>query len=97
MKKILSITAITLLFTMFSCNKEEYKSMTVLKDCTGTYLRLDGKDYHVCNLERLSSFSAGTNVNVSFKKIETCTNFKDTFGCKLLHVNEGWVEVVDIK
>jgi hypothetical protein len=97
MKKILSITAIALLFTMFSCNKEECKSMTVVRDCTGTYLRLDGKDFHVCNEEKLSSFSSGTNITASFKTIENCKALEEKFVCKMYHKNEGWIEVVNLK
>ena len=97
MKKILSITAIALLFTMFACNKEKCKSMTVVKDCTGTYLRLDGKDFHVCNEEKLSSFSSGTTITASFKTIENCKALEEKFVCKMYHKNEGWIEVVNLK
>ena len=97
MKKILSIITVAFLLTMFSCTKERNKSMTVVKDCTGTYLRMDGKDYHVCNLEKLSSYSDGTKVTATFKKIENCPSSSETIVCKMLHENEGWVEVVKIK
>ncbi len=97
MNKLLSITAIALLFTIFSCNKEERKSMTVVKDCSGTYLRTDGKDFHVCNQEKLSSFSSGTIVTATFKKIASCKPLEDQFVCMLYHKNEGWIEVCNLK
>ena len=97
MKKILSITAIALLFIMFACNKEKCKSMSVGIDCTWTYLRLEGKDFHVCNEEKLSSFSSGTNVTASFKTIENCKALEEKFVCKMYHKNEGWIEVVNLK
>ena len=72
--------------------------MTVIRDCTGTYLRLDGKDYHVCNLEKVSSYPNGTNVVVTFKKIKDCTGLaNDAIVCQMLHANEGWIEVEKIK
>lgn len=55
MKKILSITIVALRLTMVSCKKELNKSMTVVKDCIGTYLRMDGKDSKVCDHGELSS------------------------------------------
>jgi hypothetical protein len=55
MKKILSITIVALRLTMVSCKKELNKSMTVVKDCTGTYLQMDGKDFKVCDHGELSS------------------------------------------
>jgi len=97
MKKTLSITAIALLFTMFSCNKEEFKSMTVVKDCSGTYLSIDGKDFLVCNEERLSSMSNGTQVTATFRKIDDCPSLREKCICKIGHKSYGWVEVVDFK
>jgi hypothetical protein len=57
-------------------------------------LRIDGKDYHVCNLEKVASFSDGTNVNASFKIIKECNgSAEEEIVCMMLHVNEGWIEV----
>lgn len=97
MNKTLPITVIVLLFTLFSCNKEQYQNMTVVKDCSGTYLQIDGKDFHVCNEEKLSSFSSGTNVTASFKKIDNCMALAEKCVCKIYHKNEGWIEVVNLK
>ena len=83
-----------------SCKKECGKSqtVTVVKDCTGTYLRVDGKDYLVCNREKVSSFADGTTVNASFKKINECDgSAKDAFVCMMFHENEGWIKVEKIQ
>ena len=81
--------------TMFSsCKKERNQTVIVVRDCTGTYLRLDGKDYHVCNLEKVSSFSDCDTVTATFKKIKECNgSAKGTIVCYVVHVNEGWIEV----
>ena len=71
--------------------------MTVLKDCSGTYLRTDGKDFHVCNQEKLSSFSSGTNVTATFKTLQNCKALEEKFVCMLYHQNEGWIEVCNLK
>jgi hypothetical protein len=56
MKKLLLITTVAALLTLLSCKRETNKPMTVIKDCTGTYLRMDGKDFQVCNIGKLTFF-----------------------------------------
>lgn len=98
MKKLMFTSASIVMFTLMSCKKESGKKMTVVKDCTGSYLRLDGKDYHVCNLEKTNPFPNGTAVTVSFKKISKCTgSAADQIVCAMLHDSEGWIEVASIK
>ena len=98
MKKLISIVTIVFLLTLFACKKEQNKTVTVIRDCTGTYLCLDGKDYQVCNLEKVSSFTDGATVTATFKKIKECNgSAKDAIVCYMLHANEGWIEVDKIK
>jgi hypothetical protein len=100
MKKNNLIFLILLVLTALfpSCKKERNQTVTVERDCTGTYLRLDGKDYQVCNLEKVSSFSDGATVIATFKKINECKgSAKDAIVCYMLHANEGWIEVDKIK
>jgi hypothetical protein len=92
----LSLILLTALFP--ACKKERNQTMTIVRDCTGTYLRLEGKDYQVCNLEKVSSFSDGTLVTATFKKIKECNgSAKDAIVCLMLHPNEGWIEVEKVK
>lgn len=98
MKRLFFISAAIAAFALMSCKKESGKKMTVVKDCTGSYLRIDGKDYHVCNLEKTNPFPNGAAVNVSFKKISKCTgSAADQITCAMLHDSEGWIEVASIK
>ncbi len=96
MKKSLLITTIAVLLTLFSC-KRETNTMTVVKDCTGTYLRIHGKDFKVCNLGKLSSVPAGATVTATLKKIDNCKSLDDRFFFMMFHENEGWVEIVKLK
>jgi hypothetical protein len=96
MKKLLLITTVAALLTLFSC-KRETNIMTVVKDCTGTYLRIHGKDFKVCNLGKLSSVPAGATVTATLKKIDNCKSLDDRFFCAMFHENEGWVEIVKLK
>ena len=97
MKKSLSITTVAVLLTLFSCKRETNKPMTVVKDCTGTYLRIDGKDFQVCNVGKLSLLSAGSTVDATFRKIDNCKRLEDKVVCMMLHPNEGWIEIVKLK
>lgn len=100
MKKSNLIFLILFLFTtMFtSCKKEGNQTVTVVRDCTGTYLRWDGKDYQVCNLEKVYPFSDGATVTATFKKLKVCDGSAiDAVVCEMLHFNEGWIEVEKIK
>ena len=93
---LLSLLVLTTLFT--SCIKEINKNVTVVRDCTGTYLRMDGKDYQVCNLEKVSPFADGVTVKASFKKLQECNgSARYAIICKMNHQDEGWIEVDKIK
>ncbi len=100
MKKSNLMFTIIILVTiaLIGCKKESNQPVTIVRDCTGTYLRWEGKDYQVCNLEKVSSFSDGTVVTATFKKIKDCNgSAKDAIVCNMLHANEGWIEVCNIK
>jgi SH3-like domain-containing protein len=72
--------------------------MTVVKDCTGTYLRYKEKDYHVCNLEMTSSYENGALVTATVKKIKECKgSAMNEIVCAMIHDNEGWILIEKIK
>jgi major membrane immunogen (membrane-anchored lipoprotein) len=94
--KILILILIIITASIFSsCSKTNNKKMTVIKDCTGTYLEYNDKDYHVCNNEITDSFENGTKVRASFTNIANCLEIDETL-CEMLHKNEGWIKVTEI-
>jgi hypothetical protein len=98
MKNILYLMFLSLILGSMACKKENKVSMTVVRDCTGTYLQKDGKDYHVCNLEKVKNFDDGTKVTASYKRLKECKGSGiDQIVCLMYHQNEGWIEVIDIK
>ncbi len=103
MRKTIYVTLAIFLLTVFSCQKdcslpEPESSMMVVRDCTGTYLRINGKDYRVCNLEKVEPFADGSKVVATFIKIDPCNgSAKDAVICYMLHPNEGWIEVTSIR
>ena len=49
------VPAMAGLALMISCSVSNVKSTaTVVKDCTGTYLRINKEDYQVCNADTVS-------------------------------------------
>lgn len=81
-----------------SCKRIRNESMTVVKDCTGSYLRYKGKDYRVCNLEMTSSFEDGVIVTATIKKIKECNgSAMNEIVCATTHDNEGWIHIEKIK
>ena len=95
-KTFLITTFTTILLTiLISCSKVNNKNMTVIKDCTGSYLRFNGKDYQICNIEIVEDFENGVEVEASFERIDDCEN--NWIVCYMLHENEGWINVTKIE
>lgn len=81
---------------LYSCSKKG-QQVTIVRDCTGTYLRMEGKDYHICNTEKTDAFVTGAEVRASFLKINKCKGqANDVPVCEMLHENEGWIKVKKI-
>jgi len=83
---------------MNSCDKERSIKATIVKDCTGTYLRFNTEDYKVCNIDKTTNFTHGQIVKVTFEKMDECNgsgNFEII--CELYHPYESWAEVIKIK
>ena len=81
-----------------SCKKEKNTEAIIITDCTGSYLRIDSKDYKICNLEKIANFTNGQKVNVIYKKLDNCNdsgNFVTI--CFLYHQYEAWVEILNVK
>lgn len=86
------------MLTVLACKKEMFKTAQVIVDCTGTYLSWDGKDYKVCNLEKVAGFDNGSKVEVSFKKLTECNDSGNFFvTCYMNHEYDSWIEVEKIK
>lgn len=86
--------SVALIAGIASCKKQDAEKMTVVRDCTGTYLRHEGKDYLVCNLEKLAPYEDGAFVMANFRKISECDEpNNDVVVCYMYHPNEGWINV----
>jgi hypothetical protein len=94
MKIFIIVLSILSFIAINSCTKVESKEMTIIRDCTGTYLRIDSLDYHICNIEIAKTFASGTKVNASYSQSFSCQN--NQIVCYMLHQNQGWIEITTI-
>lgn len=97
MNKIILLTVIAFP-TLLACSKNKDRNATVVDDCNGVYLTINGKNYNVCNSNILKPYKGGDKVNVTYTKIEECPNpdYKAPM-CLVGHANEGWIEVTKVK
>ena len=94
MKKLLLIASVCI---SACCQKDDSKNVTVIRDCTGTYLRMEGKDYLVCNIAATDAYRDNEKVTASFKRIRSCEEDAGRTICQLYHANEGWIQVISIR
>jgi hypothetical protein len=94
---LMLIFGITSMF-IFGCSKPQENEMKVVRDCTGTYLQVNNKDYRVCNLEKVENFADGVSVKASYRSLTECNGSANgQIICMMYHQHEGWIEVLTIK
>ena len=90
--------SVLLLAIMFSCAAVQNPvSAKIVRDCSGTYLRISGKDYQVCNSEMIKNFANNSVINVTYEKAENCPEFQGQIVCMLYHENEGIIRIKSVK
>ncbi len=86
------------LATAVSCaSADTAASATVIRDCTGTYLRIDAKDYLVCNESLLKPYATNSAVSASYSKVTECKELEGKMVCMMYHENEGTIRITSIK
>jgi hypothetical protein len=100
MKRILLASAIAASAALFSFATSEQKMKkplaTLVRDCTGTYLRFGTDDYLVCNKQDLLSVPDGSSVGVKYKKVKKCPP-TDEMVCMMYHEHKGIVYVTKVQ
>lgn len=91
MRKLLFLSLFTLVLT--ACGSVSGVNAVIVRDCTGTYVRVAEKDYLVCNIELLDKVDTGDTVRVRFQPIEKCARLDTTIVCMMYHPNEGKVQL----
>jgi hypothetical protein len=94
---ILSVLFFTICTAIACCKKTTNKPVKIVRDCTGTYLRYNNEDYHICNTEKTDAFANGLLVTASFTRIDACTGTaQNAIVCEMLHPSVDWITVSDI-
>lgn len=93
MKQLLLIITVSSL--AFSCRKNSMTSATVVEDCTGIYLQVDGKDWRVCNRSVMNGFNDGDKVQADFLLQSECNS--NEVVCMMVHPMEGHIKVNKIR
>lgn len=92
-----SVLAIAGLALMTSCSVSNVKSTaTVIKDCTGTYLRIDNDDYQVCNADILKDHQEGSTVSATYRKVQKCPELNGRMVCAMYHEKAGNIRIQSI-
>lgn len=95
MKKVFFLAL--LIVGISSCAKQR-DIATVQKDCTGTYIRINNKDWQVCNSSMLQVINSGQTVQVTFTKVDECNAGElPEVVCELYHPSEGFVRLYSVK
>jgi hypothetical protein len=98
MKVVMNVLVVIFISGCFSCEKDEFVNATVLRDCSGTYLRMNSKDYLVCNLDKIQSYGDGVNLKVAYSRLKECDDPEVHLeSCFMYHPNEGWIKVDKIE
>lgn len=70
---------------------------TIVRNCTGTYIRVNEKDWHVCNFELLKNYKEGIRLSVTYEIPEDCPEFNGIAVCMMYHPHEGLIRILGIK
>ena len=96
MNSILRISLLMVVLSVLSsCDKSKIR-MTIIKDCTGIYLRNNSRDYYVCNDELLENHTAGDKVKVSYNELEECFGVLEPVTCEMVHLYNGKIEITEL-
>ena len=91
---------LTTFFTLalFSCStsikQNQLLSGTIVRDCTGTYIRVNNmEDYLACNNELLSDKKDGETVSVIYNFEKNCKEPADKATCLMYHEHKGKITI----
>jgi hypothetical protein len=80
-----------------ACAKKNGVEASITRDCTGTYIRIQDKDYLVCNINSVAEYNEGDKVKVSYKVVTDCPEKEGLMVCMMYHENEGMVRILKVR
>lgn len=86
---------------LLSCTSMNNKSSeigTIVRDCTGTYVRIAEKgDFLVCNDHLLKSKNEGDKVSFTYEITNNCPEKDGLITCMMYHENKGMIKINTLK
>ena len=73
-----------------------HEKVQIVKDCSGTYIRMNDLDYKVCNDKTLEDTENDAFINLSFIDINKCKLPDGIAICMLYHEHVGSAKVLEI-
>ncbi|WP_313027827.1 hypothetical protein [Soonwooa sp.] len=81
-----------------SISKNEAETGSIVRDCTGTYIRIAGKgDFLVCNDKLIKDKKDGEKLNVSYEMTKDCNERDGIVTCMMYHENKGLIRIISFK
>lgn len=81
-----------------SISKNEAETGNIVRDCTGTYIRIAGKgDFLVCNDKLIKDKKDGEKLNVSYEMTKDCSERDGIVTCMMYHENKGLIKITSFK
>lgn len=96
MKQLLAILILALApFVLTNCSKI-YSDATVVRNCTGEYLKMGKKHFLVENKEILSGIDTGSSIDVKYERVLEPEPSNEII-CLLYFEFEGVIRVTELK
>lgn len=92
-----TIIILFLAILTLACTKKNGVEASITRDCTGTYIRIQDKDYLVCNINSVGEYNEGEKVKVSYKMETDCPEREGLMMCMMYHENKGMVRILKVK
>jgi hypothetical protein len=95
--RILAIVLLSVI-VIAACRGGKYTLAEITINCTGTYLAINGKYYHVCNVDKLGNKANRDVVKVIYNRISQCHDASaNNPVCFMNFASSGWIEIEKIK
>ena len=72
-------------------------SGTIVRDCTGSYVQMNGKDYLVCNFKKIENLKTGSKISGTYEVPTECPEFNGIAVCMMYHEHAGMIRILTLK
>ncbi|MFN3021053.1 hypothetical protein ACK1KB_08715 [Chryseobacterium sp. TY3] len=95
------ITTLIVVSILLSCASQLSNSSetgNIVRDCTGTYIRIAGKgDFLVCNDTLIKDKKDGEKLNVNYEMTKDCNERDGIVTCMMYHEHKGLIRITSFK